>query len=505
MIYRILIVDDETAIKKGLTALIQKSAVDCVVDGVASDGKEAIEFVKKSPPDIVVTDIKMPLCDGLGLAKYLFENHPDVKIIMLTGFADFEYAQAAIQYKVTDLLLKPTSRDKLLAAIEKTKREIAIREAKTNLLKNNAGLLREQHLQTLASEMITDTDASSFFAKELHQFYVLAFQIISGAEALSGSKQLLKNIVEQQSGNEYVYRLDNIVCCAYHCDEGNLDTIIQFSSEMISLFKQLYGLNVIVGISKEHEGIPSLSGATREAKQALSLAFFSEQTVLCYKDQDREQFNAGTFEPWQHLHNIEMLIQAWKFEEATANVESLFNDVESKHVSKDDVKYICGQIYYILSSALRRKQLPPLEKSYLTRLSACHTAPNLKSAVLSMICETSNRITVTNRPMNQLVKKSMLFVHEHLTDDISLETIATAVNTNPSYLSRIFKKECGETLSEYITRLRIEKAKELLVLPDQLVYLVSESVGYHDSTYFSTIFKKYTGMSPTEYRNRFYR
>ncbi len=505
MIYRILIVDDETAIKKGLTALIQKSSVDCVVDGVASDGKEAIDFVKKSPPDIVITDIKMPLCDGLGLAKYLYEYHPNVKIIMLTGFADFEYAQAAIQYKVTDFLLKPTSRDKLLEAIEKAKREIAVREAKASLLKNNAGLLREQYLQAVSSDMSVDTNASAFFTTELKRFYVLAFQIISGAEALSGSKQLLKSIIEQQSGNEYVYRLDNIVCCGYHSDEGNLENIKQFSGEMISLFKQLYGLNVIVGISKEHEGVLSLPEATREAKQALSLAFFSEQAVLCYKDQDSGQLNAGTFEPWQHLHNIEMLIQAWKFEEATASIGNLFNDVESKHVSKEDVKYICGQIYYILSSALRRKQLPPLEKTYLNRLSACHTAPNLKTAVVSMIGETSNRITATNRPMNQLVKKSMLFVQEHLADDISLETIAAAVNTNPSYLSRIFKKECGETLSEYITRLRIEKAKELLVLPDQLVYLVSESVGYHDSTYFSTIFKKYTGISPTEYRNRFYR
>ncbi len=505
MIYRILIVDDETAIKKGLTALIQKSAVDCVVDGVASDGNEAIAFVKKSPPDIVITDIKMPLCDGLGLAKYLYENHPNIKIIMLTGFADFEYAQAAIQYKVTDFLLKPTSRDKLLAAIEKAKREIAVREAKARLLKNNAGLLREQYLQAVSSDMPADMDASIFFAKELNRSYVLAFQIISGAETLSGSKQLLKSIIEQQSGNEYVYRLDNFVCCAYHCDEGNLEAIKQFSGEMISLFKQLYGLSVIVGISKEHNGIQSLSEATGEAKQALSLAFFSDQTVLCYKDQDIGQINAGTFEPWQHLHNIEMLIQDWKFNEASASVENLFNDVESKHVSKDDVKYICGQIYYILSSTLRRKQLPPLEKTYLTRLNACHTAPNLKSAVVSMIGETSNRITAINRPMNQLAKKSMSFVKAHLADDISLEVIAAAVNTNPSYLSRIFKKECGETLSEYITRLRIEKAKELLVLPDQLVYLVSESVGYHDSTYFSTIFKKYTGMSPTEYRNRFYR
>ena len=102
---------------------------------------------------------------------------------------------------------------------------------------------------------------------------------------------------------------------------------------------------------------------------------------------------------------------------------------------------------------------------------------------------------------NQLIRNATNYIAQHLPEDLSLESIADAVNANPSYLSRIFSKECGETITEHITRIRIEKAKELLRFSDYFVYQISEATGFNDPAYFSTIFKKYTGMSPKEYKH----
>lgn len=240
MIYHILIVDDEAAIKKGLSMLIQRSLPNCVLDGTASDGAEAIEIIKKAPPDIVITDIKMPVCNGLELSRFIYENYPDIKIIMLTGFADFEYAQTAIKYRVSDYLLKPTSKDKLLDAITKIQSEISELRKKRGFLQKNSFLFVERALQEVASGTVTDEyydSISSCWPDENSSYYCISLQCKDGESHEKSHTTLIRSILEQQLQDSFVFRYNNAVNCLYFCKQGDVaqeHKVITFAQEILN-------------------------------------------------------------------------------------------------------------------------------------------------------------------------------------------------------------------------------------------------------------------------------
>ncbi|MDR2940933.1 MAG: AraC family transcriptional regulator, partial [Clostridiales bacterium] len=134
-------------------------------------------------------------------------------------------------------------------------------------------------------------------------------------------------------------------------------------------------------------------------------------------------------------------------------------------------------------------------------IAAAQTADELKTVLLHMIGQAEKLIAAQSRPKNPLVKKAVAHIRLHYTSDITLESIAAGIPVNPSHLSRIFKKETGEAITEYINKFRVEKAKELLLTSEILVYEAASTVGFKDSTYFSQVFKKYTGMSPKDFKS----
>jgi two-component system response regulator YesN len=280
--YRIIIADDEGIILKWLSEFIPWETIDCQVSGVAKDGQEAIELIKKEPPEVVITDIKMPRRSGLDVARYVHENHPATKVIILTGFAEFDFAREAISYGVAEYVLKPVAKDRLLASVR----------------------------------------------------------------------------------------------------------------------------NLISKIKAER---------------------------------DRRAVDASPLSPYVgKLYDIENKLNDHDLEAGRQGVSDLFS---------------------ALNSLAREK-----------------------------------------RQFSPLVEKALNKIAENYGGSLSLEDIAHELAVNKSHLSRTFRKETGVTLMEYINRFRVEKAKELLTFTDLLTYEVAEEVGFKDSTYFSIVFKKVAGVSPTDYK-----
>lgn len=509
MIYHILIVDDETAIKKGLAMLIQRSFPNCVIDGTASDGAEAIEIIQQSPPDIVITDIKMPVCNGLELSRYLHENYPDIKIIMLTGFADFEYAQTAIKYRVSDYLLKPTSKDKLVAAITKIQGEIEELRRKRGFLLKNSALYKERALQEIASGAgaAEYLDGISPYWPDGHQgYYCISFQCRNGESQEKNHITLIRTILEQQLQDNFIFRYNNAIHCLFFPDKStsqNADRVVSFSQEIVHLSTLLYGVSVSAGISQRKLLLEELSDASMEAHSALLSNFFSGQNVSLYRPDSFPAAEQAGPVAGKDLFELEKALDEQDYSASRAIIQRMFAGFHTNHVSSAQVKYISGQISYILSRAAKQKGFPEAQTEFFLQLEHSTKAEDLQNSLLQMVDQIQRSVLQTGKQMSQIIRNTTEYIALHVSDDLSLETIADAVNTNPSYLSRIFKKECNETLTEYITRMRIEKAKELLRLPDYFVYQVSESTGFHDPAYFSTTFKKYTGISPKEYKQKF--
>lgn len=508
MIYHILIVDDETAIKKGLSMLIQKALPNCVIDGTASDGAEAMEMIKRSPPDIVITDIKMPVCSGLELSQFLYENYPDVKIIMLTGFADFEYAQTAIQYRVSDYLLKPTSKEKLVAAISKIQSEIGELRRKRGFLQKNSALFLEHTLQEIASGAFPDESLESILPRwpaSRSHFYCISFQSRTNDPSGKSPIPLIRSILEQQLPDNFLFRSNNSINCLFFADREEIHTpghVVSFAQEIANLSSLLYGVTLSAGISQPKSSLHDIATASMEAHSALLSNFFSGQSIGLYSPTAFSSVRQKGMIYRNELFELEKALEDQNYPAANGIIQKMFASFQTNHVSSSHVKYISGQIYYILTRVLLQKDLPEVQTDFLNLLEHSTNAEELQRSLLQTVGQIRQAVSRGGKQMSQMSRNAAEYIARHLSDDLALETIAEAVNTNPSYLSRIFKKECGETLTEYITRMRIEKAKELLRLPDHFVYQVSEATGFHDPAYFSTIFKKYTGMSPKEYKQK---
>lgn len=507
MVYHVLIVDDESAIKRGLKQLIQKIAPNCVIDATASDGLEAIEIVKQCHPDIVITDIKMPGCNGLELSRYLYENYPEIKIIMLTGFADFAYAQTAINYRVCEFLLKPTSKDKLFEAIAKAQKEIREKREQSGILKQNIVLFREKILQEIVAGAQLDDfgDAySNYFPHNIEHYFCVAFKTRSTMAKSKNNLTLVRNILEQQLEDQYIFRYGDTINCLYLISSpvnAACERVKLFAVDIVKLCQSLYDAPIIAGISSLKRTLISLPSANSEALDALLSTFFIAQPI-CYYSSLPERDNLPQPDYRKTLYALEKFIDHQEYEDARGIIRQLFDTFPNQNISPAHVRYISGQISYILYRAAIRYELNGIELSTMSTVDSSSTANELESLLLGILSNIEHEAARARKNMNHIIKRTLQYIDHHLSEDISLEAISEVVNTNPSYLSRVFKKECGETLTEYTTRRRLERAKELLLQPDQLVYQVSELVGFNDPAYFSTIFKKYTGVSPKEYKNQ---
>ena len=197
MIFHLMIVDDETTIRKGLTQVVNWEAIDCIIQDTASDGLEAIEKLKENPVDIIITDIRMPESDGLDLAKYVMEHYPEIKVIILTGYADFEYAKHAIKYNVSDFLLKPISIEQVVASVQSAQKKIIASRQKNTAKKSDVAFMIDQLLQELTDASCSDTLAARLkeYNISLESYYVAAFQFIPYAGNISALKEIINQTV----------------------------------------------------------------------------------------------------------------------------------------------------------------------------------------------------------------------------------------------------------------------------------------------------------------------
>lgn len=530
MIFHLLIVDDEPTIRKGLSSFIKWETMDCVVDGAVSDGAEAIEWMKGHAVDIVITDIRMPQVDGIELARYIHENCPEIKVILLTGYADFQYAQSAVRYAVTDFILKPTSRDKLCEAVRRAQEAIAEARNRNMVSEEDLAYLQEQFLQELTGmdhPSKEEEEKAGHYGISLGDYFMAAFQF-GGGEDTSDAEGIgiLKDMLGKEERGGYAYSYGNhliLWVTPAECGRGFDDDAAVGASagvgtgpragavaareqlaavcgEMIETMENLCAIRVCAGISSCHRGIGGLSKAAREAVSAGNMNFYEDSLVSLYDAALEENIYNVDSEYMMDLYQFENALKNWDFEGAGLVIRSLFARMKVNLTRAFEVKNVCVQIYYICTRILIKKELPPLDPAVLPAIHACTAIGQLEELTIGIYERERELLSTQGREWNPINEEAIRYIHGHLQENLSLETIAAHVHVNPSHLSRSFKKDCKESLTEYINRARIEKARELLMDSNTLAYEVAEAVGFHDPAYFSAIFKKYTGMSPKEFK-----
>ena len=496
MTFKLLVADDESTMRKGIAEFMNWNSINCEVSGTASDGLEAIAFLQDHQVDIIITDIKMPGADGLEVAKYVYENCPEKKVILLTGYADFEYAKTAISYNVSAFILKPTNKKELFEAVQTACNQLAASRQNHHIAKEKDAFLKEQFLQKLTDQPYQPQfeDHLKGFGISLSCYYIAAFRLIPYNDDITS----LKKIIIDEKKNAYCYRYNNLIITIYFYND--LEKILQNCNEIESITKVLDSREISIGISRFHNTPDTFRQAVSEAIQALTLNFYAENNVSLFPEEPAGEYDL-TAENSLDLFQFENLLLDWQFQEVETLLINLFAKFKQNFVSAMDVKNICAQIFYICSRITIKKELDTLPADYLNTIRRASDIFTLEQVVTEIFHTVRISMSDTATSGKQLTETVTKYIEENIASELSLEQIANYMHISPSHLSRTFKKSANISLTDYINQVRISKAKELLRGTDIYIYAISEMVGYHDATYFSSIFKKMTGLSPSEYRS----
>lgn len=501
MIFHLLIVDDEAPIRKGISRFINWDAIDCTIEDTACDGLEAMEKLKNLPIDIVITDIRMPEADGLELARHISEHYPDIKVIILTGYADFTYAQTAIQYNVSDFLLKPISKEQVVTAVQNAQKKIIAGKQRSHAGHVDLSFLKDQLLQELTDRPQDPVllDRAQEYHIDLTHYCLAAFQMLPPA----GDTAALKELVSGQITGGGCYRYNNLILAIVPTPDhtGAVPAgILSSCQELVQIARSMLGIELSVGISLVHHGSGGYGAAVSESIHALTQNFYSPSGIACYDDSLSAQSSYSlTAQEALALNELETALFGRDFLSAMAVINSVFIRMKSGFAKSADAKNMCIMIYYTGLRALAKRGITPPEDSIADRISHSADIFGLESIIREFLGSLQKELD-EDGSQSKIVRQAVAYIDSHLPDTLSLDIIAGAIPANPSYLSRTFKKETGQALTEYINLARVEKAKELLSAGGSLTYEVAEQTGFHDPAYFSAIFKKYTGLSPKEYR-----
>ena len=501
MIFRLLVVDDEATMRKGIANFMNWETIDCEVAATASDGLEAIRILEQIPIDIIITDIKMPEADGLAVARYVYEKKLETKVILLTGYADFAYAQTAIRYNVSAFILKPANKKALFEAVQEAQKELIVSRKNSATAKEELAFLKDQLLQELTDQPYTLLLQKRLdeLGLSLNYYFIAAFQIDSVTDEISN----LKRIIIEEKKNAYCYRYNHLIITVYFQDCMNAsvpDDILKNCREIIAITAALNISDVTVGLSTCHRQACEFGTAVSEAIQALALNFYSEDHLSLFEETVDSAASDLSAENSIDLFHFEDSLNTWQFENAKSTLNSIFTKFRSRLTHSNDAKNICSQIYYICSRVLLKRNLPALPADFLSRIHGVSDIFSLENCIAEIADYTCQMLSGEQTTQNTLMSGAVQYIHAHISEPLSLEAISEYLHISPSHLSRTFKKIYKESLTEYINKARVERAKEYLEYTDQMTYEVAEMTGYKDATYFSSIFKKYTGFSPTEYR-----
>ena len=530
--YRILLVDDEILVRDAIKENIDWQSMDCELVGDCENGKQAAEFVQEHPVDIVLTDILMPYMDGMELSHFLHDNYPDIVIVVFSGFGEFEYAKKAIQYGVSEYLLKPVTAMELTGVIQKmkekveqTRKEKAKMESLTKTSENyreNAQVIRSKTLEALVNCTI-DIQKSLDKLEEMgitlsgcgYRVAVFDIDLYSGMYQLDMEKRqesalmafVLFNISDEIVNREnagIVYQEGNNRVCVLFQEKWSRNfngRIKEICHEIQTEIRKVMGTEVSMAIGKWVKTLEELSGSHDVAVQALQYRYLLGGSLLI----DMEEIHpVQDIDLRKSLDRLKEFLKSGKKEEMEAEFQSIEEQVKQSFAEKSRACMYLQQVIRVVDVAGEEvssdiSRIRDERKDLLCQVTAQKSFEQACKIVKEYILQVYDALTELNTSSGERQARMALdYIQKNYMDpNLSLNDICSYLNISTSYFSTIFKEVTGETFTEVLIRTRMEKAKELLENTTMKNYEIAERVGFAD--YFGISFKKMTGCTPTEY------
>lgn len=530
---RVFLVEDEYIIREGIRKKINWSANGYEFCGEAADGEMALPLIQKCKPDILITDIRMPFMDGIELSRIVKKELPDTEIIVLSGFGEFEYAKECISIGVADYLLKPISGDVLLQKVGETAQKIEEKQRERQIARKYAGEMEENQYRSrldLFQNLVTGDVAPA-------QLLEMAAQQELNLAAGCYCVMLFRTWVPQHKPGEYSQRLmeadheiekilqkehmilfdrnleGKAVLFKADSETEMQELTTQFSEKMKIILDGIRDMRYFAGIGKMVSRISSIPDSFESAGHIFAHRYFvNENSIMSSLDlpadstQSGENFDMNRVDPRQfdRTRVLEFLKQGSR-EEVKYFTEEFFAGIDSESANSTILKqYLCMDIYFC---AVQFVEELSASREELTAPDMLFTSGNAFDEVKKYILQTIEKTLEIRDRMSvnrydSIVTEVTRYIAEHFQDpDLSLNTLAAHVNFSPNHLSAVFSQQTGRTFIRYLTDYRLNRAKEMLRCTSYRSSEICSSVGYKDPHYFSYLFKKTFGVTPTQYRD----
>ena len=527
--YKIMLADDEGIVIDSLKFIIGKEfGGKCIVE-YAKTGRSVIELAEKFRPDIAIMDIQMPGINGIEAMKEIRKNNANVLFIVMSAYDKFDYAKEAIKLGVLEYITKPMERTKIVSALKKGMERIdEEREKRSNDLMVKEKL--ETVIPIIESGLIYDILLQEQFSEDIDNYktilgldkrYAYMMSIVCGDEQIGnhmtnavGSsvkmqqhyqevRECVKDYFDCIVGTVMSNKLAVLVPCDKDCvDYNERIGLIEKTRELVRRMRQKTGINFRIGIGRAGV-LQEMAGSYEEALNALlmttgSVAHADELPIGCDYAEDypihleKKLFDELEKGEIDNVYSTAKKFFHWMTESNAKNIMSIRLKTLEFALYAEHIAYRKGGMTYHFTS----------RQEYLPTIMNMDDLDSLREWFLEKImgaCQ--NIVGKREEKSNSIIEMAEEYIKDNFHKDVSLDEVSKTVNISPYYFSKIFKEGTGKNFIEYLTNIRMERAKELLSTTEHSMKEICAMCGYSDPNYFSRSFKKNVGVTPTEFKN----
>lgn len=513
--YKLIIADDEKIIREGLKRFVLKNTTDFELAGCFADGKYVIEYLQEHPVDVVITDIRMSNVSGIDVAKYIYDNGLKTKVVILSGYKEFEYAMKSIEYNVDTYLLKPTDFEKFRSVLTKLKQDL---DAEKELKRQQSHY--QEILPILTEEFFADVVMGAVKDREeilnRTQFLALDINLDKARCALFEMKMLnyeefiletwkhgkdrlhnmIKNVVQNGDARGSFYQIfyrDDTLVMLYVSDKfASTGLFCDYTQDKlqyaISYLKSNFQLSLAVHQICLCETIFDLT------KNELS---FIEHGPVFDEENEHNWFD-------EQIRLLATYIRSGHYQEASNIFECYIGNLKDQPISQVQQKItgVFQSIYAILAETIPQFQYTKKGKLDYEAILELQNLEAVRAFGNQLLLDLSKYVEQLHIDSSDvIIRNAKQYINDNYQHDISLQDVADQVFLSQKYFSKIFKEKTGENYLDYVVKIRMEHAIKFLAAGYK-VEQISKMTGYGSSRYFTRRFKQYTGFTPKEYYRR---
>lgn len=526
--YKVLLVDDEEDVFQVIMRKIDWESLGFTIAGYARNGVEALELAEELQPDVVMTDIKMPYMDGLTLCRKLKEQYQNIKVIIFSGFDEFEYAKEAIKIEAEEYILKPVNSNELIEVFKRIKNNLDKElDEQRNIDKlreyymKSLPVLQESFYTALIEDRIPEEQIEKYalnYQVELDgPYYVIAILHISKHQQedmlldpffLAVSvKRLAEEQLTQKWKSKILTYLSDVLVIAQLPEMESITTFTDEMDRFCKMAKRVCSATVTAGIGYVCNQLAQLSLSYNGARNAVSyrVLYGNTRAINIVEMEPQESLDRQ----WEATY-IERILKKVKIGEQEPLEKAIreFTDcIAAAKMSMQNYRTILMELLaeifrFLNNNHIEVQDIFESDNDIYNQALQLDSTEALKDWLIQKCVRMQSFVTNERRDTTKsFVTKAVEYVKDNFADkELSIDTVCSFLNVSAAYFSTVFKKETGKTFINYLTDYRMEQAVELLLSRDEKTYVIAEKVGYSDPNYFSYVFKKQFGMSPSKYK-----